>query len=183
MNIYVVRHGQAQYNTKGISNADPSVDNPLTNTGVQQAEKLAEKLRDISLDRIYTSDFPRTKQTTEIINRYHSAPVHVSSLINELYIDIEGEPTAEWNKQRYQSDDTWNFKCNDGESLADGLSRVEEFVEYLKSTNHKNIVVVTHGFIVLALRAIMDGYPIEQKYQTSDPGAEVSHVTVYQLST
>ncbi len=68
MNIFIVRHGEA-----GTHAALPSKDSerPLTESGRNEVEKIAESLHSLRLefDRIATSPLRRAKETAEIVAR------------------------------------------------------------------------------------------------------------------
>ena len=70
MKLYVVRHGQTDYNIDnkvcGISNVE------LTDLGKQQAIKAREQLEDQKIDYIFASPLQRAYDTAKIINeKYH----------------------------------------------------------------------------------------------------------------
>lgn len=58
---YFVRHGQT----------DQGLDEPLNSTGKQQANKLADELKEQELDLLISSPLQRAVQTAEIINKFH----------------------------------------------------------------------------------------------------------------
>ena len=66
MKLYVVRHGQTDYNIDnkvcGISNVE------LTDLGKQQAIKAREQLEDQKIDYIFASPLQRAYDTAKIIN-------------------------------------------------------------------------------------------------------------------
>ena len=65
MDIYLIRHGETDYNKK--KRLQGVTDIPLNAQGIALAEKTAAGLRDISFDRIYTSPLIRARRTAEII--------------------------------------------------------------------------------------------------------------------
>ena len=77
MKIYFARHGRTNYNDLDLCNADPSVDVHITELGAEQAKALADKLKDLPLDRIFVSELKRTQQTAEIVNSFHDAPIEI----------------------------------------------------------------------------------------------------------
>lgn len=67
LRIYLARHGQNVDNANGILNGHR--DEPLTVLGREQAEELAEKIKEVGIrfDKIYSAPLKRTYQTAEII--------------------------------------------------------------------------------------------------------------------
>jgi len=66
MKLYLVRHGQTEYNELFLYQHD-NVE--LSDLGVRQAEILAKRLSKIPIDLIYSSTLKRAKDTTKIINQ------------------------------------------------------------------------------------------------------------------
>ena len=66
MELYVVRHGQTEYNRKNLFQGHTDI--PLNNVGIEQSKKLASKFRNIELDIILTSPLKRAIQTAEYIS-------------------------------------------------------------------------------------------------------------------
>jgi len=142
MNLYVIRHGRTNYNELELCNADPQADVHLNNTGIQQAQQAAEALRDTAIDRIIVSPLPRTRQTADIINQHHHAPIEVHPDIIDIRSGFEGKPVDEYFAAI--AHDPLNARVNDGESLLDHKQRVLRFIDWLKRQPEKNILVVAH---------------------------------------
>ena len=64
--IYLVRHGQTDWNIEKKTQGHTDI--PLNGTGKRQAEELAEKIADLKIDRIISSDLLRARETAEIMN-------------------------------------------------------------------------------------------------------------------
>ena len=68
MRLILVRHGQTEWNRlrriQGIS------DQGLNETGLKQAEAIAEALKDTNVAAIYTSPLQRARDTALAIGRY-----------------------------------------------------------------------------------------------------------------
>lgn len=89
--IYLIRHCHPDYFTKeevGDKNM------PLSNLGRQQRDFLNKKLRQIHLEKIYTSEFLRSHQTAEVFAKQKRKKIFVDKRLNE--IDWE-----EWYKIKY----------------------------------------------------------------------------------
>ena len=65
MELYVIRHGQSETNVDRRFGGWAQVS--LTEKGMDQARQTHEKLKEITFDRIISSDLLRAKQTTELV--------------------------------------------------------------------------------------------------------------------
>lgn len=102
--IYLSRHGETIWNrSKRIQG---QTDIPLTDRGRRQAEALAERLASIPLQRIYTSDLSRARETTEIIASRQRQPVPVLPLpeLRECDYGLWGGLTYEEIRERFPVD-------------------------------------------------------------------------------
>ena len=140
MKLFVVRHGQTNYNLKHLCNDDPKVDVHLTEEGTKQAEIIANKLKDIKFDAVFISEIPRTRETAEIINK--NLKLKVDSRINDRKTGLEGGTTAKFNE--IMKDDLFNKKINDGESFQEEKKRVFSFLDELSKLDYKNVLIVSH---------------------------------------
>jgi broad specificity phosphatase PhoE len=166
MKVYLVRHGETNYNVLNIHNDDPAVDVHLTETGIKQAEKLADMLKEISVEHIFVSELTRTQQTAKIINKYHQLEITIDKRLNDNKSGYEGQPDSVHHEQLGKLQDPWSASFNGGESLNDVWSRIESFIDYLKDQHYKTCVVVTSSIIVQYFKAIAEDMPIEdaEKY-------------------
>ena len=140
MKLFVVRHGQTNYNLKHLCNDDPKVDVHLTEEGTKQAEIIANKLKDIKFDAVFISEIPRTRETAEIINK--NLKLKVDSRINDRKTGLEGGTTSDFNE--IMKDDLFNKKINDGESFQEEKKRVFSFLDELSKLDYKNVLIVSH---------------------------------------
>jgi probable phosphoglycerate mutase len=155
MNLYVMRHGRTNYNELGLCNDDPNADVNLNAAGKQQAQAAAEQLRDVALDRIIISPLPRTRQTAEIVNRYHHAPIEVHPDLADIRSGFDGRSVAEYFAAI--ADDPLNARVNGGESLLDHKQRVLGFIDWLRHQPQDNILVVAHEETVRVFAAYFEG--------------------------
>lgn len=162
MKVYVARHAETNYNLLGLCNDSPDVDVFLTPKGIEQAELLATTLKATKLDLIITSEFPRTKQTAKILNRYHDAPTIVDSKINDVLSGFEGLPVESFRQARRQADNRWTVRLNGGESFEDEKLRVRAFLEALRTRPEKIVLVVTHQAIARLIYAVVHNLSNEQ---------------------
>lgn len=65
MNIYVIRHGQTDYNL--IGKFQGQVDIPLNENGIMQAQKSAKELSKVKFDVVFSSPLKRALKTAQIV--------------------------------------------------------------------------------------------------------------------
>ena len=147
MEIYVIRHGQSETYVDRRFGGWAQVS--LTEKGMNQARSTHEKLKDISFDRIISSDLRRAKQTTELVfpGRAYSEDwrlreINVGAMLEQRprpeCIEEYGEPLREAMKNR-------DYRAFGGESTGDQIRRVAEFMDDLAQyPDDERIAVVCH---------------------------------------
>ncbi len=164
MKIYFARHGRTNYNDLSLCNADPSVDVHLTEGGVKQAEALAEKMKDISIDHIYASELKRTQQTAEIVNKYHNLTLEIDKRLGDHKSGFEGKHFLELKQALDDAEDRWTARFNGGESIEDMKVRVDAFLDELKTKPYESVLVVTSGWVVQAAAAMLNNLSNEEAW-------------------
>jgi probable phosphoglycerate mutase len=80
---YLVRHGHVDYFDGEGRPLDPrSV--PLSRCGVQQARALGQVIQDMPFDRVLCSDYPRARQTLELVLGGREVPVEAVPELREI---------------------------------------------------------------------------------------------------
>lgn len=143
MKTYFMRHGQTNYNVLSLCNEDPSVDVHLTEAGRAQAEDAARRLSGARIERIFVSPLPRTRQTAEIVNRPHAAPIAVQSEIGDFRTGLEGRPVAELHA-KLAADPIHGRAHRGGETRHEHRERVLRFLAWLQAQPAKTTLVVAH---------------------------------------
>ena len=162
--MYVARHGQTNYNDLGLCNSSPNTDVHLTDVGTNQAGNLANKLKDVSIDQIFISELKRTKQTADIVNQFHNAPVKADARLNDNRSGYEDKHFSEYYAALDSSNDKWSVRFNDGESLEDVKERVRNFLHELKAKDFNSVLVVTSMAIVQAIYGILGNYSNQEAW-------------------
>ncbi len=157
MKIYWVRHGFSENNKSRISSEDPTKNISLLDQGIRDANILADKLKDISIDVIYTSEFPRTKQTAELINKFHGVKLIESNLINERKIGYEGIKFSEIGHLLKQE-----ILGEGGETTEEFIQRVHRFIGDIKDKDYKNIIIVTHMAVLQVVKGMINNLDINK---------------------
>ncbi len=165
MKLYIARHGRTNYNDLHICNADPAVDVHLTPQGVAQAQALARRLQDVQFDHIYASRLKRTQQTADIVNAFHHLDIEIDARLDDHRSGFEGKPFAELSHALDTADNRWTACFNDGESIADIKTRVEDFMHDLQSQNYTTVLIVTSQWVMRMFPVVVQGISYEQAWQ------------------
>lgn len=80
--LYIVRHGETDWNKMGKYQGITDV--PLNENGLNQAKACGEALKDITFDRILSSDLSRALVTAETIRGDRNTPITVDKRLREL---------------------------------------------------------------------------------------------------
>lgn len=101
--LYLIRHGETDYNTQGVNRYCGSTDLELNSLGVWQAQRLAEAFRPIQLDAVYSSPLWRARQTARYLGEGRTLPVHTEQELAERgYGRWEGKTVAELRQEEAQ---------------------------------------------------------------------------------
>lgn len=148
--IIFLRHGQAKNNIERIlTGRTPGV--PLTEEGINQAEKAAKFLEHMNISAIYSSPIERARHTAEIVGKHNSLDVTIDDRLIELDM---GKFTGVPYDEIFTSHGNVFMKFYNGE-LEIAHNGVETFSEVKKRVlgivdhvieNHpdENVVLVTH---------------------------------------
>lgn len=173
MNLILARHGNTFEADQKPYWVGSKNDIPLTSTGKEQAEKLAEYLINNKLipDAIYCGPLKRTKDYAKIISKITELkkdPI-IDDRLNELdygdwsgletqrTIELYGEDTVkDWeNNLKWPSKDKGNWPSSQDETI----KKVESFIEHINNTysDNQNIIIVTSNGILRHFWLILDG--------------------------
>ena len=150
MKIYMARHGQTQPNVE--DNVCGRTDVPLTETGLQQAEKLADNAAGKDIDLIVVSPMIRARQTAQAVANRYNIPVVIDDRLIEQSAGIyEGKsrtnPDYLTNKRKFC------YKYPGGESMMQVAQRVYNRIDDIRRNySDKNVLVVCHGGVCRVAR-------------------------------
>lgn len=160
MKLYLVRHGQTDWNIKKQSQGVADIE--LNSTGVAQAKELAEKIqrRGLKFDFVYSSPLRRAKKTAEIITGGRTDLIYDDRLVERDYGDLEGK-IVDWDN--LGADDLsvrQNTDIYGIEPIRSVLARSKSFLDDLKMKHGPNdtVLVVAHGTLLKAMHYNLVGY-------------------------
>ena len=152
--IYIVRHGQTDWNKVGRMQGRTDI--PLNETGRQQAKEVGEKLKGIKFDKVFSSPLKRAYETAQIIT---ANPIEIDErLIERCCGELEGKTKNEI-KVRPNFNSLTETMCGI-EFLPDFKARIASFFdEILREYPNKNILISTHAGVCLNARCYFEGEP------------------------
>ncbi len=147
MRLILVRHGETEDNVARITQGHRP--GKLTKKGIEQAEKLALRLKDEKIDKIFVSDLKRCVDTAAAIIKFHpKAEVTYEPAIREQSFGIfEGKPYGTMGENANKiGAKKYQYKPEGGESMEELTKRVTTFLHKLiHQEKDKTILIVSHG--------------------------------------
>ena len=164
--IYLTRHGQTDFNKKGIVQGS-GIDSDLNDTGRAQAEAFFRVYQKVPFDKLYVSALKRTHQS---MRGFLEKPVPVTILpeLNEIsWGKQEGIMVNEERNVYYQqmihcwqAGDT-GMAIEGGESPEQVAIRMKRALQHiLSNTSEKNVLICMHGRAMRIMLTVMLNYPL-----------------------
>lgn len=154
--IYITRHGQTNWNVQ--KKVMGRCDEPLNETGLNQAEETRNNLMDADIDLIICSPLKRARQTAEVINRDRNIPIiYDERIIERDFGEFEGMETKNFDFHGY-----WNYYKNmqfeSAENIQVFFKRVYDFLKDItEKYKDKNVLLVAHGGISIPVACFFNG--------------------------
>ncbi len=165
--VYIVRHGQTDFNLRGIVQGS-GVDSSLNDKGRAQALAFYEAYKHIPFDKVYTSALKRTQETvTRFIQQ--GIPTEALAGLNEIsWGKKEGQPiTPEEDAyyhhvlKQWQLGDT-SLRIEGGESPDEVVARMKPAVAHImEQMNEQTILICMHGRAIRILLCYLLNYPLK----------------------
>lgn len=165
--LIFIRHAEAEGNVNRTFQG--WTDGELTPKGHVQAQKVAERLKDIPMDVLYSSSMKRTLQTAGYISKLKQLPIVRTDRLKEINGgDWEGERWDVLPVKWPEAYETWEYKPHvhkmpNGETMEEFQERLIHEVKYIVNANRgKNVCIVTHGTAIKALMCYFHGCSLEE---------------------
>lgn len=154
MKIVLVRHGETTANVERLFCGHTDV--KLTEKGIEQAKKAADKLAPYSFTKIISSDLSRAYDTASIINQHHHLPIEQTKTLREFNFGAwEGytyDQILALKPKSFEDNGIgrWAFTFPEGENLELLTNRVMKQIKYIRSEMHKEdiVLIVTHSGVI-----------------------------------
>jgi probable phosphoglycerate mutase len=147
--VYLARHGETEWTLSGQHTG--RTDLPLTERGERNARSLGERLKEVTVARVFTSPLHRAARTCELAGFGAVAEVD-GDLVEWNYGDYEGRRTAEIRAGRPDWE-LFRDGCPGGESPAQIAARADRVVARVCAVRGDVLLFSSGHFIrVLAAR-------------------------------
>ncbi len=135
--VYFVRHCQPNFANKDDRTRE------LTRKGLNDRKVITNYLFDKNIDVIFSSPYKRCLDTIEPFAELAKLPINKIENLKERTI---GKWVKNFNEYAIKQWNNFDYKIEDGESLAEVQNRnIKEIENILKNNDGKNIVISTHG--------------------------------------
>ena len=160
--FFIFRHGETDYNLEKRWQGQ-GVDTDLNETGIKQAEFLAEKLKDLGIEKIYSSPLKRAVQTANIVNKTLNSSIELIPELTEGSLGLcEGMKVDDAKSKYPEIWDIWygentimDIRWPEGESKQEIQDRMFRAFDKMLGTEENIIGVASHGgamrYFLLAL--------------------------------
>lgn len=154
MKFYFIRHGKTQWNVeKRFQGANG--DSPLVEEAVCDLKKLGDYLKDVTFDKVFSSDLKRAVDTCNIImsRNNHQKAITLQPLLREWSLGkLEGQKIdtmktiyPQQMKAFYYNLSQFNNDIFDAESVYHTTQRIKKLVKSMEKKQYNNVLLVGHG--------------------------------------
>jgi probable phosphoglycerate mutase len=166
-NIYIIRHGETDYNKKGFLQGS-SIDASLNEKGIKQAEAFYESYKDLQLDKIYVSNLKRSYESIKLFEE-KGVPIERHIELNEINWGIlEGKEITQSSIQYFRKlandwkNGNYDVKIPSGESPKDVLKRQQRFLDKILNRPENNILICMHGRAIRIFICLLLNQPLSK---------------------
>jgi phosphoserine phosphatase len=164
MTVYLVRHGQTDWNLEHRFQANADI--PLNETGRRQAYRVRAALdrRTVRFVAARTSPLSRARETAEILLAGTAVVATIDPRLGELRLgDFEGRLESDLREELGPAFDAWRTQyyrvpAPNGETLESACDRAGAALRsLLDDAPRGDVLIVGHQAINMALAAVMSG--------------------------
>ena len=177
--IILVRHGETDYNIEGRYQG--RLDIPLNETGLEQADQLAEYLKDTAIDAVVTSPLQRANVTGQKVAELHGLSVSTDERLAEIdYGDWAGcykkDLKAKFpDDYKIWEETPWLFTMPNGENLEMlGTRGAEAIYEIACNNAGKTVLIAAHSTFNQAVLCELLGLGYEHVNQVAQDNTSIS---------
>lgn len=165
--IYLIRHGQTDFNMKNIVQGS-GVDTSLNEKGRMQAGAFFSAYKAVRFDKIYTSSLKRSQESVQGFIDLNIPHEKLSGLNEISWGTKEGHAiTPEEDEYYHHMLKQWqlgntSMKIEKGESPDDVVIRMKPAVDHIMSKpDEETVLICMHGRAIRILLCILMNYPLK----------------------
>lgn len=165
--IYIIRHAKSIANENGLFGG--ITDYELSSEGLEQAEKLAIRLKDYEFDSIYSSPLKRAIQTIKPTSIIKNKNINIVDNLKEINVGTWENVLRDDLRKQYPYEneyiDKTEYYCNmiGQEETIDVADRMLNTIQELAINNiGKSIIIVSHLVAIRAFLCKILNIPFEQ---------------------
>lgn len=187
LKLYVFRHGQTEFNRD--SRFTGIFDAKITNTGLDDARIIAERLKNKKFQTAYHTSLSRSKKTLEQVLKHHpecKTLICDDRMIERSYGKLVKKTHLQvvrtYGPEKYDLwHRSWNIGPPGGESFSDVEKRVSSFIKDLKKymAKHKvSVAISAHGNSIRLLRKILENLTVKRACEIYIPYDHLYEYTI-----
>ena len=162
--IITIQHTQSVHHTNGMVGS--WTDWELTELGVQQANRIGEKLKAELSEKefvMYSSDLLRAKQTAENVGKYLGIKPNLRTELRERNLGRCCGKSVQWLRENLEmQENTIDDRLfSDAESRRDEWNRLKPFFDEVMASDEENIIIVSHGDLLSVFNIMFLGLSVE----------------------
>lgn len=163
--IFVVRHGQTDYNLKGVVQGS-GIDAPINENGIKQAEAFFKKYGHFDFDKVYFSGLVRTKQSIAAFIEKGIPHESIPELNEISWGKYEGMPmNHDENEYYHHMISKWakghlDLKIEKGESPLDVAERLKRGMNKILKEDNQKVLICMHGRAMRILLCVLLNYDL-----------------------
>lgn len=176
--VYLVRHATTGREHVWLGQRDE----PLSNEGRQQAQRLAHVLRDSRADAMFCSDLPRARQTAQAIAAVQRlTPVPLPGLRERHFGDWQGltwdDISTQFPRESAAYVGNWLHIAPPGAETLDAMRRrVLDAWAHIQAASWTRAIVVGHGGTNRLVLAELLGMPLAHLFRIAQDTAAVNRI-------
>ncbi len=173
MEIYLIRHGQTDWNNKLLIQG--LTDNKLNDIGIKQAHEISYLFDNIKPTKLFSSPLTRAKQTLNIIKDNQNWDISIkenNSFIERDFGELEGQDVQKYSHENDYS----HFKYfEQNEELEKRVSNGIENI--IKNSDEQDIILIScHSHTMKSF--LINYYPQDYNYKTKLKNCEIIKVNI-----
>ena len=175
LTIYLTRHGLTEWNVnrrmQGWGNGE------LTEKGIKDAKALGKRLKEVPIDKVYSSSSKRAYETAQyIIGDREISLIQMDDLREINFGDWDGrireEIEAEYPDEFKVFWETPHlYNRNSGETFEHVRKRAIRALEHIIEENKEGtVLIVTHSIFLRVLMTYIKDIPLSDVFKSTPPG-------------